>query len=186
MKEKERKGFWVSDCSCSFAWRGLCIYGYRWKLVPRIQVSGCWYLWDKGTLIGKAKKNKELINCFPWAGRFSSLRKLSFITCNSDLGREMPSLQTSSSFFFLQLYIVLSMMLNGLEYPLGQFGVSCPGCVSSQLPMHSAPSHQRCSRRSRRGLGAVQVLLSKSNISVLSILLPGQNTQPHPGYSEEK
>jgi len=69
-------------------------------------------------------------NSFPAAHRQAGVQptpgKQGSIACNSYLGRQMPSLQTSSpSFFFLQLYMP-SMTPYCMEYPLGQLGSAVP------------------------------------------------------------
>ena len=88
--------------------------------------------WDKDNLIGKAKAAhaSKARNSFPTshgqAGVQPSSGKQGSIMHNSYLGRQTPSLRTSSSsFFFLQLYM-LSMMSYGTEYPFGQLGSAVP------------------------------------------------------------
>jgi len=61
-------------------------------------------------------------------------------------------------------------------------GVSCPGCVHSQLLLHPQPTHWWSTVRSRKGLHAVQTLLSSStNIPRLATLFAAQ-TQSTASY----
>lgn len=67
--------------------------------------------------------------------------------------------------FFSQLYMLKAMWYI-TEYLFGHLGVSCPGCVPVQLPVHPQPS---CWGRK----GCVKALLSRNyNIPVLSALFP--------------
>lgn len=69
---------------------------------------------------------------------------------------------------------------------LCSFGVTCPGCVTSQPPRHPQLPPQPGSMKSRRGLGSVQsLLINNKNISVLSTLCSAQpKTQPHTSHCE--
>lgn len=64
------------------------------------------------------------------------------ITPNSVLGRQTPSLWISPPSPFSHSCYMLSMEPRGMKYPLGQSaGVSCPGCVISQLLVHPQLPH---------------------------------------------
>jgi len=60
------------------------------------------------------------------AGVQPSPGKQGSITCNCYLGRQTPSLQTSTSFFFFPRPYMLSMALYGMAYPFGQLGSAVP------------------------------------------------------------
>lgn len=102
--------------------------------------------WDKDGLRGKAevactqvKSDKEFIHHFPRASRCSA-RRARLPPTWSWLGKTTPLWTTLTLFLLLPpaLYTVCFTIKSGIS--LRSAGVSCPGCIPSQLLAHSQPS----------------------------------------------
>lgn len=72
-----------------------------------------------------------------------------------------------TSIFFFLIFLLLSTMSHGMK-PLYSIGVSCAGCVLSQLFVGLRPPLWGCTLGRGRGLDTVKALLSSAGMLTLS------------------
>lgn len=107
----------------------------------------------------QAKQTRELIHCFPWTSRSPAISRragpyhtyLMVTRENKHRHSKRPPLHPSSPHYIHWAWCSIAW-----DIPL-VVGVTCPGCISSQLPQHPHPGVA-----AQEGLDSVRALLSNN------------------------
>ena len=125
----------------------------------------------------QAKQNKQFIHYVPSSAKQGSIHAQWLLGKTNAITSDVPP---PSSFSPQSLLLEHDAIRHGTS-PWSA-GVSCPGCVPSQLLVHPQPAHWQSGGRSSKGLDAMQAPFSSNwNIPVLPTLFPAQiqNTAPY-------